>query len=270
MQTVAVCISSVISPLWGLPIMEETQDNLENNNLDDKPVFSLDFGKLILPGSIVLAAVLISGSLLFTSYRNNPDSQLGLVGNNPGEQKKVEVSADDDAMLGNKNVPVTIIEFSDFQCPFCRTFWSETLPLIKSKYIDTGKVRLIYRDFPLSFHESAHPAAEAAECADEQGKYWQMHDKIFGEQNKLGQGTVQFSVADLKKWASQIGLNPASFNQCLDSGKYRAEADKDSADGSAAGVSGTPAFFINGKLLVGAQPFSVFQQAIESALKDKN
>lgn len=254
--------------------MENLENNLENNNLEtgnleSKPIFSLDLGRLILPGSIVLAAVLISGTLLFTSYRNNPGSQLGLVGNNPGGEqlKKVEVSVDDDPMLGRKNAPVTIIEFSDFQCPFCRTFWNETLSLLKSNYIDTGKARFVYRDFPLSFHPSAHAAAEAGECADEQGKYWPMHDKIFSEQNKLGQGTVEFSVADLKKWAAAVGLNAGNFNQCLDSGKYRAEVDKDIADGSAAGVGGTPAFFINGRSVVGAQPFSAFQQAIEAALK---
>ncbi|TSC73997.1 MAG: DSBA oxidoreductase [Parcubacteria group bacterium Gr01-1014_44] len=255
--------------------MEETQNNLENNNLDNKPfddaqgkpVFSLDFGKLILPGSIVLAAVLISGSLLFASYRNNPGSQLGLVGNNLGEQKIVEVSADDDPFLGEKKAPVTIIEFSDFQCPFCRSFWKDTLPLIKSTYIDTGKVKFVYRDFPLSFHSGARPAAEAAECAEDQGKYWQMHDKIFNEQDKQGQGTVQFTKEDVVKWASQIGLDMGKFNSCLDSGKYRAEVDKDMADGTAAGVSGTPAFFINGRLVVGAQPFSAFQEAIEAELK---
>lgn len=244
-------------------------EKLENNNLENKPVFSLDLSKLVLPGSIVLAAVLISGTLLFTSYRGNSASQLGLVGDNKGAtQKKIEVSVDDDPALGNKNALVTMIEFSDFQCPFCRSFWNETLPLIKSKYIDTGKVRFVYRDFPLSFHESAHVAAEAAECAEDQGKFWTMHDKIFSEQKKLGQGTIQFSVADIKKWGVESGLNPVSFGQCLDFGKYRAEVDKDLADGTVAGVSGTPAFFINGRLVVGAQPFSAFQAVIDEALKN--
>src|SRR3989344_5171331 len=249
--------------------MEGAENNLENQNSEMKPVFSLDVGKLILPGSIVLAAVLISGTLFFTSYRNNPGSQLGLAGNNPGEQKKVEVSVDDDPMLGDKSAPVTIVEFSDFQCPFCRTFWKNTLPLIKSNYIDTGKVRFVYRDYPLSFHESAQAAAEAAECAEDQGKYWQMHDKLFSEQEKEGQGTIQFSTADIKNWAAEIGLNAGSFNECLSSRKHRGEVEKDFSDGSAAGVSGTPAFFINGHSVLGAQPFSIFQEAIEEALKDK-
>lgn len=237
------------------------------NNLENKPVFSLDLGKLILPGSIVLAAVLISGTLLFSSYRSNPSGQLGTIG---GQKETAEATADDDPFLGSKNAPVAMIEFSDFECPFCRSFWRDTLPLIKSQYIDTGKVKFVYRDFPLSFHPGARPAAEAAECAEEQGKFWVLHDKIFGEQDKQGTGTIQFTKEDVIRWAGQIGLGTNKFNQCLESGKYASEVEKDFADGSAAGVSGTPAFFINGKLVVGAQPFAIFQQAIEATLKEKN
>jgi len=239
---------------------------LDSDDLETKPVFSLDFSKVILPASIILAAVLISGTLIFTSYRSNSGSQLGAVGSDLGN-KKVVVSVDDDPALGNKKAPVTVIEFSDFECPFCRSFWRDTLPLIKSTYIDTGKVRFVYRDFPLSFHPGAQVAAEAAECAEDQGKYWEMHDKIFQEQDKQGQGTIQFSKTDVVKWAGQVGLNMGQLNQCLDAGKYRAEVNNDLAAGTAAGVSGTPSFFINGKLLVGAQPFSAFQEIIEQELK---
>lgn len=239
------------------------------NNLENKPVFSLDLGKLILPGSIVLAAVLISGTLLFASYRNNPGPQLGAVGNNLGGSGAVKVSADDDPFLGEKNAPVTIIEFSDFQCPFCRTFWKETLPLLKSNYIDTGKVKFVYRDFPLSFHPSSHLAAEAVECAKDQTKFWELHDKIFQEQNKQGSGTIQFIKENVVRWAGQTSLDLGKFSSCLDSRKYQAEVDKDLADGTAAGVSGTPSFFINGHLLVGAQPFGAFQEVIEQELKSK-
>jgi len=243
-------------------------ENMENpDNLESRPIFSLDVGKLILPGSIVLAAVLISGTLFFTSYRNNPSAQLGTIG---GQRELTEPTADNDPVLGKNNAPVTIIEFSDYQCPFCRAFWSETLPIIKSNYIDTGKVRFVYRDYPLSFHERAQTAAEAAECADDQGKYWQMHDKIFSEQEKRGSGTISFSLADIKKWAVEISLKASDFNQCLDSGKYREEVEKDFSDGSAAGVSGTPAFFINGRLVLGAQPFDIFRKTIEEAMKDNN
>ncbi len=170
-----------------------------------------------------------------------------------------DVSADDDPVKGDPKAPVTIIEFSDFQCPYCARFFEETLPQIDEQYIKTGKVKLVYRDFPLSFHPNAHPAAQAAECADEQGKFWQYHDKIFANQASL-------SAANLKQWAKDLALDTTKFNSCLDSGKYKSEVDKDLSEGSAAGVSGTPAFFIDGELIVGAQPFSVFQQAIEAAL----
>src|SRR3989338_7033099 len=237
----------------------------QENNLETKPVFSLDLGKLILPGSIVLAAVLISGTLIFASYRNNTGSQLGAVGNNLGN-KKVEVSVDDDPALGNKKAPVTVIEFSDFECPFCRSFWRYGLPLIKSTYIDTGKVRFVYRDFPLSFHPGAQVAAEAAECAEDQGKFWEMHDKIFQEQDKQGQGTVQFNLESLKKWAGEIGLDTNKFNNCLDSGKYSNEVSKDLSDATSSGGQGTPYFVIGTIPLSGAQPFAAFQQVIEAEL----
>lgn len=231
---------------------------------------SSDWSKFILPGAIILAGVLISASVIYSSGGFGPFGKLGAGGGKANLKDSsagpAEVSADDDAFLGDKDAPVVVIEFSDFQCPFCRTFWRDTLPLIKSKYIDTGKVKFVYRDFPLQFHAGAMPAAQAAECAEEQGKFWEMHDKIFAEQDKQGTGTIQFGVSDLKKWAGQIGLDTNKFNSCLDSGKYAKEAEKDYGDGSAAGVSGTPSTFINGKSVVGAQPFSVFKLLVDAEL----
>ena len=113
------------------------------------------------------------------------------------------------------------------------------------------------------------PAAQATECAEEQGKFWEMHDKIFSEQEKQGKGTVQFGVVDLKKWAKEIGLDVGKFNSCLDSGKYAEEVKNDLNDGQTAGVNGTPGFFINGRLVVGAQPFSVFKAIIDEELSKK-
>jgi len=163
---------------------------------------------------------------------------------------------DDDPVKGDPNAPIIIIEFSDFQCPFCERFYTNTLPQIVSQYIDTGKAKLVFRDFPLSFHPNAQPAAEAAECADEQGKFWEMHDKIFENQGSM-------SVESYKLWAEEIGLNTEQFNSCLDSGKYASEVQKDFSDGAAAGVSGTPTFFINGEKLVGAQPFEAFKAVLD-------
>ena len=223
-----------------------------------------DWSKFILPGSILIAALLISGSVIMTRGGG------GQLNNNgtPAPGAKVNVSADDDPYLGNKNAKVTIIEFSDFQCPFCRSFWKDTLPQIKSEYIDTGKVKFVYRDYPLPFHPMAMPYALGANCANDQGKYWEMHDKIFAEQEKLGSGTIStLNAKDIKKWAAQLGLNANQFNQCLDSEKYKDEIAKDMADGSKVGVTGTPAFFINGQLIVGAQPYATFKALIDSELK---
>jgi len=202
----------------------------------------------------------------------NPGS---LGDNSAGAGVDMKTLVDDDAILGNKNAPVTIVEFSDYQCPFCRRFWTETFHQIKENYIDTGKVRFVYRDFPLSFHPAAQKAAETAECVREEGgdaAYFEMHDKIFMEGNILDggdaingpvRGTAQFGEAELKQWAKDIGYN---IDNCLDSGKMASEVAKDMRDGQAAGVTGTPGFLINGKLVSGAQPYSVFQQTIEAEL----
>jgi len=171
----------------------------------------------------------------------------------------MEALLDDDAVRGDADAPVTIVEWSDFECPFCARFYSETLPSIEEEYIKTGKVKLIYRDFPLGFHQNAQKAAEAAECAGEQGKYWEMHDMLF-EQG------VQGGVAGFKQYGKTLGLNTAKFDTCLDSGAMAGEVQQDMADGAAVGIQGTPGFIVNGKLVSGAQPFAVFKQVIDAEL----
>ncbi len=184
----------------------------------------------------------------------------GEIKNDNGEEiKRIEVSVDDDPFRGMKNAPVTIIEFSDFQCPYCARFFEQTLPLIEKNYIDTGKARIVYRDFPLGFHENAEKAAEAAECADEQGKFWEYHDKLFENQGAIG-------VSNLKQYAESIGLNIEKFSSCLDSGEMASEVKEDAKDGTKYGVTGTPSFFINGINIVGAQPYAVFEQIINMEL----
>ncbi|HLC96180.1 MAG TPA: DsbA family protein [Candidatus Nanoarchaeia archaeon] len=179
----------------------------------------------------------------------------------PSPTIDMKALASNDPVEGDPNAPVTIIEFSDFECPFCGRFYGDTLGQIRSQYIDTGKVKLVYRDFPLSFHPNAQKAAESAECANEQGKFWEMHDMLF-------ESGVQGGVATFKQYAANIGLNTATFNSCLDSGKYASETAADMNEGSAAGIRGTPGFIINGRLVSGAQPFSAFQQVIEAALAE--
>lgn len=242
------------------------EKQLESVESVHKPGF--DKSKLILPVSILIAAFMISGTLMYTRASSNRNAGSAVLGQQvPQAGAKVNVSADDDPFLGNEKAKVTVVEFSDFQCPFCRSFWRDSLPQIKKEYIGIGKIKFVYRDFPLSFHPGAEPAAEGASCAREQGKFWEFHDKIFEEQDKRGQGTIQFTASDVKKWAGQVGLDVAKFNQCLDSEKYKEEVAKDVADGTAAGVSGTPTTFINGRSLVGAQPFSAFKALIDEELK---
>lgn len=174
---------------------------------------------------------------------------------------RVDVKIPTDAHIeGNANAPVTIVEFSDFECPFCEKFYSESLGLIRTNYIDTGKAKLVFMHFPLGFHPDAMPAAVASECAADQGKFWEMHDKIFEGQSLLGKDSYI-------KWAGELGLNVNTFTTCLDSGKHDAKINSDSAYGSSIGVSGTPGFFINGVKVDGALPYSNFQQIIESELK---
>ncbi len=167
----------------------------------------------------------------------------------------VDVSVDDDPVLGAKDAKVTIIEFSDFECPYCRRV-QPTLKRLLKEY--EGQVRLVFRDFPLSFHKNAQKAAEAAQCAGDQDKFWPYHDKLF-EQTAL-------AVDDLKKYASEMSLDMDQFNACLDNGKYAQEVVKDMQDGQAVGVNSTPSFFVNGQPLSGAVPYERFQELVEAAL----
>ena len=183
----------------------------------------------------------------------------------PQEAERVEVSTDNDPALGEADAPVVIVEFSDFQCPYCARFAQQTFPQIKREYIDTGKVRFVFRDFPLSFHRNAALAAEAAQCAYEQDTFWEMHDRIFTGQGEWSGSTEAREI--FVRYAEELGLDRARFQECLDSGRYREEVQGDFRDGTSYGVRGTPTFFINGRKLVGAQPFNSFQQMIEDELR---
>ncbi len=211
--------------------------------------------------TFILAALLIITLFYFMS--DGSGEQTGnVVQQLPGKQAAVNVGVDDDAVLGESDAPVTIIEFSDYECPFCGRHYRETYPLLKKNYIESGKVKLVFRDFPLNFHPNAFPAAVAAECVRKQGgdvAYWKMHDAIFENQQAI-------SPSQLTQLASGLGYN---IQQCLSSNTYKDEVEKDMADGSSAGVSGTPAFIINKKLISGACPYSTFEQAIGAELASK-
>ena len=170
--------------------------------------------------------------------------------------------AKDGPTKGSDKAPVTLIEFSDFQCSFCRKFWQTTLPLIEKKYIETGKVKFVYRHFAILGKPST-AAAQAAECAGEQGKFWPYHDKLFASAGS----PFAFTQEKLRGYARELGLEDKSFNQCLDSGKYFKKVDGETAIAGFLGAGGTPTFFLNGQLIAGAQPFEVFEAAIEKKLK---
>ena len=172
------------------------------------------------------------------------------------EAKRVAVDSSGHPTLGPKNAPITIVEFTDFQCPFCKAT-EGTVKQLRVKYGD--KVKLVHMDFPLAFHSHAVDAANAARCAEDQGKFWEYHDALFANQGKL-------APADLKATAKTVGLSSPQFDECLDKAKYQTAVKKDLAAGEKAGVDGTPAFFIDGRPLVGAQPLPQFAQIIDEEL----
>ena len=187
-------------------------------------------------------------------------------------QLTVKISADNDPIIGDPNAPITIIEFSDFQCPFCARFHIQTLPLILEEYIEQGKVKLVFRDFPIqSIHPNALPASVAAECANEQGKFKEMHDMLFDNQNEWNKQDTVDALSSFSQYATNIQLEQETFDSCLTNGKYIDEIKKDLDDGRDYGVSGTPGFFVgNDEIgyveLKGAQPFESFKKIIDAQL----
>jgi protein-disulfide isomerase len=201
---------------------------------------------------------------------NNPQTSPQQASPQPSQPLKV--SLDDDPIRGNPDAEITIVEFSDFQCPFCARFHSTTLPQIEQNYLSTGKVNFVYRDFPIqSIHPNALPAALASECADDQGKFWEYHDKLFENQRGWQDLDSQTGIDTFKGYAQELGMNMEEFDSCLDSGKYSQEVNNDLQDGRNYGVTGTPGFFVgNEKIgftkITGAQPYSVFQRVLDGQL----
>ena len=195
----------------------------------------------------------------------------------PQQPTKGVASIDDDPVLVDKNASVTIIEISDYECPFCKRHFDETFPQLVKNYVDTGKVKIVYRDFPLSFHDPmATKEAVAANCAREQGgdkKYFEFHDEIFKRTISNGNGLNDEKIQTIAK---DLGLNTGKFTTCLADPAQTDEVKKDIADGTAAGASGTPTFVIgkttsngeiDGDLVVGAQPYAAFQAIIDPLLQ---
>jgi protein-disulfide isomerase len=175
-----------------------------------------------------------------------------------------ETSMGSGPLLGSASAPVTVTEFSDFQCGFCKRFWAETLPKLKEDYINTGKARFAYRHFAI-LGKHSEQAALASECASEQGKFWEYHDQLF-----KNQGGLAFTEAKLKQYATGIGLNVGVFGTCLGTGKHKEKVEGETAAAANLGGRGTPFFIVNQRPLVGAQPYVVFQKMIDEELKSQD
>jgi protein-disulfide isomerase len=175
--------------------------------------------------------------------------------------KDILASLEKAPALGSPSAPVTIVEFSDFRCSFCKKFWADTLPKLKKSYFEKGTAQFVFRHFAILGKQSEQ-AALASECAAEQGKFWQYHDKLFANQAALG-----FSDSKLKGYAGELRLQQAKFDACLTSEKYNSKVEQETVTAAYLGGRGTPMFLVNEWLLVGAQPFETFQKVIGQALE---
>jgi protein-disulfide isomerase len=214
---------------------------------------------VMLPLAFVLG--LSVGFLLWGRNQTQPDAQANLQAQptaEPQQYRRYDVPTGDNPSIGPADAAITIIEFSDYQCPYCRKWHIEVWPKLQAAY--PGKIRLVYRDFPLySIHTEAEPAAIAADCAGEQNVYWEYHSLLFSDQLPLGQDAFE-------KYASQVYLDLNQFKQCLSMKKYKDAVYQDYEFASNLGVSSTPTFFINGIPFVGAQPFEKFKELIDKEL----
>lgn len=182
----------------------------------------------------------------------------------PSKPTSVNVKiTSDDPVKGNVNAKLTIIEFGDYQCPFCGRFFKDVEPLILKDYVDTGKVKFIYKNLAFLGKESTD-AANAALCAKEQNKFWEYHDKLYNSQSGENQGA--FSTDNLKKFALDLGLNATKFNSCLDAQKYNSQVQADTAEANRNGFQGTPSTAIGTTPVIGAQPYAQFKTTIDSEL----
>lgn len=190
----------------------------------------------------------------------------------PVVPESLELSVGNGFSKGGDGAPLVLVEFSDFQCPFCGRHVKQTMPQIERDYVATGKLRYVVRNLPLEqIHPDALRAAEAAECAGDQGKYWEMHERLFGHQQAL-------AAPDLVRYAQEAGAEPAAFQRCLEAAPHQAKIRQDLADAQAAGITGTPTFFLGfadgtdkvkvARRISGAQPYPVFKGAIDALLAE--
>lgn len=232
-------------------------------------------GNWLLPISILIAGVMIAGSLIYSVGRNsitqNQKSSASGLGNEPSSAAygKLPPIGGRDAILGNPEAPVTFIEYGDYQCPFCGRFFNQVEPRLRDEYIKTSKVKMVFRNFQILGQES-DAAGAASECAKDQGKFWAYHDELYKAETADGRENNGNLNRDLFLMLAQnAGLDMTAFVSCLDSNKYIELVKKETADGQILGLTGTPTSYINGEQVVGAQPYSVFKSVIDIALQKK-
>ena len=236
-----------------------------------------------LPISILIAGVLIAGALIYSTGKKTvgpaetKKADTGLVVQAPAAIQGVEIG--DSVILGDQKASVTFIEYADYQCPFCTSFFKETEPLLIKDYVDKGNVKMVYKDFAFldqfaGGKNESHLAAEAAACAADQGKFWDYHDLIFkteiaDQQANPGksENNGNLNVEKLESLAQELGLNKNQFNSCLESNKYKDKIQKEVVEAQALGVKATPTFFINGQKFEGALPYPQFKATIDNLLK---
>lgn len=218
----------------------------------------------LIPAAIVSAGFLIAGAIIYSNIHTFPAQPAGeIVAGGVQDPAALSTLGQGGMVLGSPDAPVTLVEFADFQCPYCGRFNQAAGKDIVEKYVKTGKVKFVYRNFAFLGEESEF-AAEAAQCANDQGKFWQYHDYLFDHQQ--GENDGAFAKVHLKEFARTLGLDSSRFDSCLDAGTHRPDVEKDTADGRTFGVQGTPAVFINGHVTTGALPFAQYQTLIEKEL----
>jgi len=230
---------------------------------------------VFLPASILIAGVLIAGSVIYSAGRKTPNPvPQPTGGNNPpavagADLTKALAVGNRDVILGDAKAPVTLIEYGDYQCPFCGKMFTQVEPQLREEYIKTGKVKMVYRNFQFLGTESANAGA-SAECAKDQGKFWAYHDALYTAEIKDGsENNGNLNKTLFVKLAGDAGLDVPAFTSCYDSGKYTAQVEKDRTAAGAIGVNSTPTSYVNGQMVQGAQPYSAFKSVIDIALQKK-
>lgn len=253
--------------------LDEAQDFFKDDLTPRTPVYQ----PFLMPIAVLLGAVIISGTIFYTNSFGGGTASIADL--EPTPEPVVDIKlGDGEHVLGNADAKVTIVEYSDLECPFCRRFYEGAYQSIKKEYIDTGKAKLVFRHYPLDFHPYARLFASAAECAGKQGRFYDMHDKIFFEQAKFEESAVKlqaqgrqvqpktYTDKDMIGYASQLKYDVVAFTQCLKDPNTMTAVDEDLNTGSEFGVNGTPTVFVNGVRVVGAQPFGNFKAIIDAEL----